>query len=99
MKRLFFMSLMLSSFMCSAYAQTTVVPVSAQEDLTMTIYNQDRALVKDIRTVGFHLGINQISFENISNQVMPSSVLFDAEDVVVREQNFNFDLLTLNNLL
>ena len=91
--------LFLSGIACTAFAAATVVPVSSQEDLTMTIYNQGRALVKDIRTVNLKAGLNQISFEDISDQVMPSSVLFKAADVSVQEQNFNFDLLTHDNML
>ncbi len=75
------------------------VPVSAQKSLTMTIYNGGRALVNDVRQVELALGRNLLSFVDISNQVMPQSVLFKSDGVRVLEQNFNFDLLTLDNLM
>lgn len=99
-KKIFNIALCLSlGTVCNALAAPTVVPVSSQEDLTITIYNQGRALVKDIRTVDLKTGLNQISFEDISDQVMPSSVLFKATGASVQEQNFNFDLLTHDNML
>ena len=88
------------AFVLAAQAATEQsVPVSQQQKLTMTIYNAGRALVNDVRQVDFEKGHNQLSFIDISNMVMPSSVLFKADGVRVLEQNFNFDLLSLDNLM
>ncbi|MBP5535005.1 MAG: DUF4139 domain-containing protein [Alphaproteobacteria bacterium] len=75
------------------------VPVSAQKNLTMTIYNGGRALINDVRQVDLKEGQNLLSFVDISDLVMPSSVLFKSNGVQVLEQNFNFDLLTKENLM
>ena len=75
------------------------VPVSAQKNLTMTIYDGGRALINDVRQVDLKEGQNLLSFVDISDLVMPSSVLFKSNGVQVLEQNFNFDLLTKENLM
>ena len=75
------------------------IPVSAQKKITMTIYNAGRALVNDVRSVQLPAGRSALSFVDISNMVMPTSVLFKSEGVKVLEQNFNFDLLTLESLM
>lgn len=83
-------------------AQASVVrdiPVSSQKKLTMTIYNAGRALVNDVRNVQLPAGRSALSFVEISNMVMPTSVLFKSDGVKVLEQNFNFDLLTFDSLM
>ena len=88
----------LIAFGAQAAAQKSV-PVSAQRDLTMTIYNGGRALVNDVRYINLDKGRNLLSFVDISDFVIPSSVLFKSKGVQVLEQNFNFDLLTRNSLM
>ena len=91
---------MISLIAFGAYAAVEKsVPVSAQRDLTMTIYNGGRALVNDVRFINLDEGRNLLSFVDISDAVIPSSVLFKSNGVQVLEQNFNFDLLTQENLL
>lgn len=80
-------------------ASSEVVPVSAQEKLMITIYNQNRALIKDVRSVDLTKGLNKIVFEDISNEVMPETVLLTGSGVKVLEQNFNFDLLSYDSLM
>ena len=99
MKKNLFFAICLFCFTDDVFAQAVKIPATEQENLTVTIYNQGRALVKDTRTVNMKQGINQITFEDISDQVIPSSVLFKATGVSVLEQNFNFDLLTNDSML
>lgn len=100
MKKTIVFSMMVSLFALGAYAAVEkAVPVSAQKNLTMTIYNNGRALVNDVRSVDLEQGRNLLSFVDISNEVIPSSVLFKSDGVSVFEQNFNFDLLSFDNLM
>lgn len=80
-------------------AQEQEIPVSARQSLSMTIYNAGRALVKDTRKVNLTQGKNVISYLDISNQMMPETVLLTGDGVSVLEQNFNFDLLDYYNLM
>ena len=99
-KKILMFSAMASLIALGAYAAVEKsVPVSAQRGLTMTIYNGNRALVNDVRFVSLDEGRNLLSFVDISDSVIPSSVLFKSKGVQVLEQNFNFDLLTQDKLM
>ena len=94
------LALLFSCMTLSAHASVVrEIPISSQKKLTMTIYNGGRALVNDVRLVQLPAGRSLLSFVDISNMVMPTSVLFKSDGVRVLEQNFNFDLLTLDNLM
>ena len=83
----------------TVWAAPKEVPVSDRTSLTMTIYNQGRALVNDTRRVDLTQDKNTVSFLDISNQVMPETVLIKAAGVSMLEQNFNFDLLNHYNMM
>lgn len=88
----------MAAFSVSAQEITTVSP-AARERLTVTIYNQGIGLVKDVRKVSLKQGDNQIAFSDISDQMIPESVFVSGNGVTVQEQNFNFDLLTHDNMM
>ena len=84
-----------------ALAQEVQVPLSAQTGVSVTIYNQDLALVRDQRSVSLESGINNLAFVDVSAFMRPETALIvvDGIDTNVLEQNFNFDLLTPQTLL
>ena len=87
--------------LCSAglAVAETVVPMTAQTDLNVTIYNDDRALVRDERQVTVSAGINELAFAGVSADLIPQTALLSGKGLTAREQNFNFDLLTQDSLL
>lgn len=87
--------------MCStlAYAGETIVPMSAQVGVNVTIYNENRALIKDERHVNLVAGMNELAFQGVSANMMPQTALLKGAGISTREQNFNFDLLTKESLL
>jgi len=70
-----------------------------QQGVSVTIYNQDLALVKDRRTISLPAGENVLAFREVSAQIKPETALLSGGDLDVREQNFEFDLLTPQALL
>ncbi len=76
----------------------TVTSVS-RDNLTVTIYNQGIGLIKDERKVPLKKGRNSIAFSDISNQMIPESVFVSGNGIAVLEQNFNYDLLTHDNMM
>ena len=76
---------------------------SAQQSLAVTIYNDDLALVKDLRQVTIGQGENRLAWRNVSGQIRPETALLTetsgALPVTLLEQNFDFDLLTPQSLL
>ncbi|MBQ3696019.1 MAG: DUF4139 domain-containing protein [Alphaproteobacteria bacterium] len=86
---------------CSAVALAaeTIIPVSAQQGMNVTIYNENRALIKDERQVNLVAGLNELAFQGVSANMMPQTALLKGKGLSTREQNFNFDLLTKDALL
>ena len=72
---------------------------TAQGDLSVTIYNDGRALVQDIRQLSIPRGRTTISFPDVSAQIRPETLSFAAADTGIVEQNFDFDLLTPQKLM
>ncbi|MDX2235436.1 MAG: DUF4139 domain-containing protein [Hyphomonadaceae bacterium] len=62
--------------------------------LALTIYNNDIALVEDVRTVDVAAGRSRIDFPGVSAQIQPETASLVADGVSIVEQNFDFDLLT-----
>ncbi|MEL7489039.1 MAG: DUF4139 domain-containing protein, partial [Pseudomonadota bacterium] len=69
------------------------------DDLSVTIYNDGRALVQDERTIAFGKGRERVELPNVSSQIQSATVSFSAADVAIIEQNFDFDLLSPPKLM
>ena len=67
---------------------------SAQGDLSVTIYNNDQALVQDVRQISIAAGRSRIEFPDVSARIRPETLSFAASGAAIVEQNFDFDLLT-----
>lgn len=80
-------------------AQTVSGPKSVQ----LTVYNQNFALVKDVRTVNLTKGITSIDVEDVAAKIDPTSVLFKSltapNSVSILEQNYQYDLISPQNIL
>lgn len=74
-----------------------------QDRITLTIYNNDRALIKDKRIIFLDKGKNQLAWREVSAKMQPETALLHnltpAAKVNLLEQNFDFDLLTPQKLL
>ena len=74
-----------------------------QQEVAVTIYNEDLALVKDQRQVTLAKGENTLAFREVSALMRPETALLRSltqpKGFSVVEQNFDFDLLTPQKLL
>jgi hypothetical protein len=73
-----------------------------QKNVAVTIYNQDLALIKEQRTVALPKGVSDLALRDVSGQIRSETAALRAligGDIVVLEQNFDFDLLTPTSLL
>ncbi|HEY9868682.1 MAG TPA: DUF4139 domain-containing protein [Candidatus Obscuribacterales bacterium] len=79
------------------------VTASDSQGVSLTIYNQNFGLVKDVRSVDLKEGINYLRFEDVAAMIDPTSVSFESltapNAVVVREQNYQYDLMDPNTIL
>jgi hypothetical protein len=83
----------------SLSAQELPIGASAQGDVSVTIYNNDIALVQDVRTLTLGSGRVSQSFPDVSAQIRPETVSLAVSDAEIVEQNFDFDLLTPSALM
>ena len=74
-------------------------PATAQGDVAVTIYNNDRALVQDIRQISFGAGRVRTEFPDVSAQILPQTVVFSASNTTILEQNFDYSLLSPDALM
>jgi hypothetical protein len=73
------------------------------EDVELTVYNQDIALVRDTRAFDLGQGVNEVRFSDVASQIDPTSVHFrsltDPEGTAVLEQNYEYDIVGTQKLL
>lgn len=90
---------------CAAYAQTEEQrsTLADQQEVAVTIYNENLALVKDQRKLQLKHGASNLAFRDVSARMRPETALLRSTtapgSVSVLEQNFDFDLLTPQKLL
>lgn len=85
--------LLLGALASPAAAQT------AQGDVRVTVYNDNLALVQDTRQLNLPQGRSRQEFADVSAQIRPETVSFDAAGVGIVEQNFDYDLLSPAKLM
>lgn len=73
-----------------------------QSDVSITIYNNNLGLVKDVRGLNFKKGVNILDFDEVASQIDATSVNFrclDDKNIAVFEQNYLYDLVSTEALL
>ena len=81
----------------SALLAQAAVPApgqTAQGDIAVTIYNNDRALIEDKRVLDLPAGRSRQEFRDVSAQIQPDTVTLSGRGIGIVEQNFDFDLLS-----
>jgi len=77
--------------------------LSDQQSVAVTIYNENLALVKDVRRVALDRGLNRLALREVSARMRPETALLRSlshpGSFSLLEQNFDFDLLTPAKLL
>jgi hypothetical protein len=77
--------------------------VKDQEEVSVTVYNSNLGLVKDVRNLTLANGLTELKFGEVAAQIMPYTVhiksLSDPSRLQVFEQNYEYDLLTPQKLL
>ncbi|HET7811588.1 MAG TPA: DUF4139 domain-containing protein [Steroidobacteraceae bacterium] len=72
---------------------------AADRDISLTIYNKDIALVEHVRPLNVGAGMQRIEFAGVSALIVPETVSFQAPNLELIEQNFDYDLLTPDKLM
>lgn len=83
----------------SMTAQGQAPETTAQGDVSVTIYNDNLALVQDVRQLTIANGVSRIEFPDVSAQIRPETLSFAASGAAIVEQNFDYDLLSPDKLM
>lgn len=74
-----------------------------QEGVSVTVYNSNLGLVKEIRRLTLPEGVTELKFSDVAGHIMPQTVhivsLADPAGLNVLEQNYEYDLLSPQKLL
>ncbi len=88
MRRLIFGIVVLS------LASTADAADAPQQKLSITVYNDNLALVQDERRLDVPAGRTRLEFKDVSASIKPETVALSGAGLNVVEQNFDYDLLT-----
>ncbi|MBN1481582.1 DUF4139 domain-containing protein [candidate division KSB1 bacterium] len=76
---------------------------AAEADVAVTIYNDDLALVRQVRELDFVKGVQEFKLVDVAARIDPTSVhyksLSDPGGIALLEQNFEYDLVGTDRLL
>ena len=67
--------------------------------LTLSIYNQNLALVKDIRPADIKAGMSEVIFDGVAQQIQPETAMLYGQDIKVLEQNYSYNVISYENML
>jgi hypothetical protein len=73
-----------------------------REQVTITVYNQDFGLVREVRAIELGRGAGELEFRDVAGEIEPFTVnvrALDARPLRVLEQNYRYDLLSPEQLL
>jgi hypothetical protein len=96
-------ALVLASLTLANSGQSTERVVAQGEAVELAVYNQNVALVRDLRTLELGEGLSEVRFTDVAALIDPTSVHFrsltDPAGTVVLEQNFEYDIVGSAKLL
>ncbi|HEY9765487.1 MAG TPA: hypothetical protein V6C82_03950, partial [Chroococcales cyanobacterium] len=77
--------------------------LSNQKNVSVTVYNQNLGLIKDVRTIKLKSGSLDLRFMDVASGIDPTSVSFkslsDPKSIDILEQNYEYDLITPERLM
>lgn len=69
------------------------------QDLSVTVYNQDLGLVKEVRQITVKKGAFTFEASDVAALIDPTSVHLKVDDVAILDQDFEYDLVSRDRLL
>jgi len=78
----------------------TLIP-QTRSDLSVTIYNDNRIFVHDVREANVSAGKQRLIYEGVAGSVISASVVptFSGIDTRLYSQNYSYDLVSLSSML
>ncbi len=86
-----------------SYGAPLTSTIKDQQNVSITIYNSNIGLVKDVRLIDLKPGVYELKFMDVAAKIDPTTVhiksLVDGSSLHVLEQNYEYDLLSPQKLL
>lgn len=92
-------TLALTGILLAVVSAPAIGQSSGQGDVSVTIYNNNLALVQDVRQLNIPAGRSVQAFPGVSGQIRAETVGFNAANTGIIEQNFDYDLLSPQKLM
>jgi len=71
-----------------------------RKTLELTVYNQDLALVREVRRLELPRGEFAVEYRGVPERIQPATLLVSGDDrLVVMEQNYEYDLMSRERIL
>jgi hypothetical protein len=101
--RFYTLTLLMVVFLAPVYADEIKTTVEDQQELSITVYNHDLALIRDVRNLELKKGLNRVAIREVSAQIRPETAIITSlshpGSLSLLEENFDYDLLTPQQLL
>lgn len=70
-----------------------------KETLSLSIYNNNLALIKDTRPARLENGVNEVIFDGVSRNIQSETAIIYGKGLKVMEQNYSYNLINEDNLI
>lgn len=95
--------LMLALYQAAPHADEIRSTQQDQQQVAVTIYNENLALIKDQRSIKLNAGEIALAYRDVSAMIRPETALLRSlsapDSLAIIEQNFDYDLLSPQKLL
>ena len=89
--------------LCTALAGTAhaepLLLKNQGNSLSLSIYNQNLALIKDIRSAALQSGNNDVIFDGVASQIQAETAIIYGDGITVNEQNYSYNLMSYDNFI
>lgn len=89
--------------MCLFAAVVSMSAFAADNKVAVTVYNNNRALVREIRALSIKQGISSLYFRDVAARIDPTSVYCvsrtSPDRLSIIEQNFEYDLISADKVM
>jgi hypothetical protein len=79
------------------------IKASESKNVSVTVYNQNFGIVREVRNLTLKDGVNFLRFEDVAEKIDPTTVSFKSltapDSVAVVEQNYQYDVLNAATVL
>jgi hypothetical protein len=92
-------ALLVGTLLTVAAMDPAAAQAAEKPGLSVTIYNENQALVDDVRRLDIGAGRQRLELKDVSAAIRPETVTLTGEGLAIVEQNFDFDLLTPQKMM